>query len=108
MLTPEGAKKLLADSLEGAQMRVTDGRQSASAPFDSGFPQHEQQAAGARAHVEATFGENAANFDWKERQIVAKDGTVLDRTVEDHGRKAAGSVWTLRHSIELGAATPEQ
>lgn len=54
-----------------------------------------------RVTFQATFGEEVANFDWLERGITSVQGVLIDRSVEDHGRKAAGSVWTLNAALDL-------
>lgn len=54
-----------------------------------------------RVIMRATFGENDANFDWRERGVKLADGTLVDRTVEDGGRKAPGSVWTVETVLDL-------
>jgi hypothetical protein len=54
-----------------------------------------------RVTFQATFGEEAANFDWLERGITSVQGVLIDRSVEDHGRKAPGSIWTLNAALDL-------
>lgn len=54
-----------------------------------------------RVILRATFGEEAANFDWREIGVKLSDGTLIDRTIDDGGRKAQGSVWTLESVLDL-------
>lgn len=54
-----------------------------------------------RLTFRATFGEEVANFDWAERGVVTAQGVLLDRSVEDQGRKVLGQVWTLEASLDL-------
>jgi hypothetical protein len=54
-----------------------------------------------RVILSATFGSEAANFEWLEHGVRTPDGRLLDRTVEDMGRKAPGSVWTLDAVLDL-------
>lgn len=54
-----------------------------------------------RVTFQATFGEEKANFDWLERGVTSVQGVLIDRSVEDHGRKAAGSIWTLNAALDL-------
>lgn len=102
MLTDEGIRWLAGlaagteqDPLIGGSVRVTDGEQHASAPInevlvtDFGF------------EVTAVFPEEEGNFVWVASQIISQGGTVIDSATEDGGRKAQGSVWTLKSSIEL-------
>lgn len=71
---------------------------TAWAELDDGFPQVE----GATITFHATFGEDVANFDWNERGVTSVQGVLLDRSVDDQGRKAPGTVWTLEAVLELG------
>lgn len=110
MLTPEGAALLLSiaagqsdDSLTGGRLVIRGGSDSASAPFD-GVPRVEAGDSGALLVVEATFGEDAANFEWATREVVSAGGVVVDRHDEDQGRKVQGQVWTLEAQLELGPA----
>lgn len=49
----------------------------------------------------ATFAEDAANFDWRERGVTSVQGVLIDRSVADQGRKAPGTIWTLEAALEL-------
>jgi hypothetical protein len=92
------------------------GEETAWAELDDGYPRFdgmvtvneaeldEPEATPTRAcrvTFQATFGEDVANFDWLERGITSVQGVLIDRSVEDHGRKAAGSVWTLNAALDL-------
>ena len=88
----------LAEQLVGAQLVVTDGDQTASAPLDDGYPIPD----GAVVRLRATFGEDAANFEWRARRVENAGGLVVDIVNEDMGRKAAGAVWTLECELEIG------
>lgn len=54
-----------------------------------------------RAH--ASFREQDANFDWQRRELVTRDGVVIDRQVEDFGRKVLGAVWDVEIDMTLTA-----
>lgn len=100
MLTPEGAKRILeivAADIEGGAIVVTDGEQSASVTIEKVTIDDD----GASVLVQGTFGEDAANFEWKQRKVVTAKGIVLDLDEEDGGRKAKGSVWSLGVSLDL-------
>lgn len=80
------------------------GTQTAWAELDEGFPQITRTEAGVMLVLRATFAEDVANFDWHERGVTSVQGVLIDRSVEDHGRKAPGAVWTLTAELELLAA----
>jgi hypothetical protein len=84
------------DSLDGGSLCVSDGAQKAEAPFDAA-----PIVDGGQIKVSATFGEQVANFDWLERDIISAGGVVLDHQEQDRGRKAEGSVWTLDAALEI-------
>lgn len=54
-----------------------------------------------RVILRTTFGENEANFDWRERGVLTSEGVLIDRAVADQGRKVQGSVWTLEAVVDL-------
>jgi hypothetical protein len=54
-----------------------------------------------RLLLRGTFGPDEANFDWRERGVKQQDGTLVDRTVSDGGRKAPGFTVTIEHEIDL-------
>ena len=74
-------------------MRVSDGSSSAEAPILA------VTVDGGRVAVEAEFGGQDANFEWQVRELVASDGTVLDRTEADMGRKSEGSLWAVDATV---------
>ena len=96
MLTPDGQRALAADTaarLEGGTVRVSDGSSSAESPILAVTAQD------GRVEVEAEFGGQDANFEWRVRELVASDGTVLDRTEADMGRKSEGSLWAVDATV---------
>lgn len=98
MLTPEGQQAvlgLLPTWLDGATLRVGDGEQSAEEPLDEGFPAIQ----GGLVVLQATFGIDTANFEWK-RQAVVLGGVEVDVELVQGGMKAQGTVWVLKHTIE--------
>lgn len=102
MLTSEGAALLWA-IVTGASddriiaLRVTDGSASATAALDE--PARAEENA---LILVATFPDGVANFEWRERLVVSRDGVIVDRESQDLGRKAQGSEWTLEATLELG------
>jgi hypothetical protein len=99
VITPEGialALEEIAEALRnGGTLVVSDSVTSASALIS------DIAIADGVLTATATFGEGEANFEWREHQIVAADGTVIDKQPDDHGRKAQGAVWTLDAELEL-------
>ena len=111
MPTPEGLERVLAiaagavnDSLAAGTLTISDGEHTAAAQLDQA-PEVTITENGARLRVVATFGEDAANFEWSIREFRSEGGVVIDRTEEDQGRKAPGAVWTLEADIELQASS---
>lgn len=118
MLTREGIWQIgdrLRELLEGGTVVVGNGNeaetsddrelsgdQQASAPIDSVEVMGDFDDGPPRVVVRGTFGEESANFEWRERGIRNKDGVMIDRVVADQGRKVPGAIWTLEASIELG------
>jgi hypothetical protein len=103
LLTNEGIDQLLFivaglsdDTLDGGALCVSDGTQTAEAPFDE-----PPTVKDGKLMMSATFGEQVANFDWLERDIITANGLVLDHDEEDLGRKAEGAIWRLDAGIEL-------
>ncbi len=80
----------------GAEIVVSDGQQSASAPALIGVD-------GAQILATAVFDEEAANFHWTSRILRSTDGTVVDELEEDYGTKKLGAVWTLEVPLEVVA-----
>jgi hypothetical protein len=82
-----------------------NGSETAQAAMDAGFPRLDGVVEdGARFHrvtFRATFAEDQANFDWLERGVVSAQGVLIDRSVQDQGRKAPGSIWTLEAALDL-------
>jgi hypothetical protein len=83
------------------------GENTAQASLDAGYPTVNLQAPGddGRGHSVisflATFGEDQAAFDWQERGVVTAQGVLLDRAVQDQGRKVLGAVWQLKADLFL-------
>lgn len=110
------ATRLRAD-LEGATLVIGNGQQAeghrdeelageftAEAPISEVEDVGEVQVDGELRHrviLRAIFGEDTANFDWNERGVRLADGTLVDRKVQDQGRKVQGSVWTLEAVLDL-------
>lgn len=109
MLTQEGQAwlaALIAGELEGGSVLVSDGDQSAQAPIERIDAQRVTASDGVesfRVMALATFGENDANFEWLESAVVLADGTEVDRTVEDRGRKAQGAIWSIEAALDVVA-----
>jgi len=78
-----------------AAIEISDGEQAARA-------QAEIRVDGQVVILRAEFPEDAANFDWRERRVVAGD-RVLDVEGGDWGRKPAGAVWTTEAALELAS-----
>lgn len=84
-----------------------NGGDTDQAEMDSGWPRIEgpilvnDEDEAYRLHLRATFGEDKAAFDWKERGIVTAQGVLLDRSVMDQGRKVLGAVWQLEAALDL-------
>jgi hypothetical protein len=98
MLVPEVLWGALARRLvDGGRLRVRNGTRSADAPIEAA------EIDGSTLTVRATFGEQEANFEWAGHEVLLDDGSVLDRTDVDYGRKAATSVTTLEVAMELEA-----
>lgn len=111
---------LLTDQLSSARLVVGTGDapfspldarlagdSTAQAPMDTGYPivtgmvQGDEGRDACRLTLRATFGEQDGNFDWAERGVVTAQGVLLDRSVEDQGRKVLGAVWTLEAALDL-------
>jgi len=100
----------LAESLRDAQLFISDGAdQRAEAPLDEGFPVESEETPGVLI-FQATFGEDEANFDWYRRGIVLGPGgpdSEIDADEGDDGRKAPGSIWTLRVLLNVQPTQPD-
>jgi hypothetical protein len=104
MLTAEGAQRIweiLAgqsdDTLDGGAILVEGGGQEARSAIE------ELSIAHGVLTATATFGEDFANFEWRHRELLTKQGVVLDAANEDMGRKASGHEWTITVEVELAA-----
>lgn len=101
MLTPEGATWLLEfiqREAEGGWIIISDGDgQSFPCPITT----IELQQEGKRLLLAGECGEGEANFEWTKRSVKLKDGTVIDTTEEDGGRKAQGAIWIAEVAFDL-------
>lgn len=104
MLTPEGAQRIWEilsgqsdDTLEGGAILVEGGGQEARSAIESLTIENGVLTA------TATFDESFANFEWRHRELLTRDGVVIDAMNEDMGRKAGGHVWTIAVEVELAA-----
>jgi hypothetical protein len=99
MLTEDGAaatRELIHGYLEGAVIRVFRNQEEwADAPLDEGFP----VIRGDEVVVQATFGEDVANFTWR-FQAVMVGGKAFDYEPSEQGEKVAGSVWSLEIALK--------
>lgn len=81
------------------------GDQTAQAPLDEGFPLVQPydngDTQGVQLLMRATFGEQDAAFDWQERGVVTAQGVLIDRSVQDQGRKVLGAIWQLEAALIL-------
>lgn len=83
------------------------GTETAQAEMDESYPamtgivQGPEDQEGSQLTFRATFGERDANFEWAERGVVTAQGVLLDRSVEDQGRKVLGAIWTLEAALVL-------
>ena len=80
MPTPEGLERVLAiaagavnDSLAAGTLTISDGEHTAAAQLDQA-PEVTITENGARLRVVATFGEDAANFEWIIRELRSEGG----------------------------------
>lgn len=102
------------DAAETLEDRQLTGDQTAERPldeppsFDYQYEDDGETPTGVRLVFRASFGEDTANFEWRERAIVAPDGTMIDRTVADQGRKAPGSIWVMEMALSLASPEPPQ
>jgi hypothetical protein len=85
----------MADALVGGKIAVSDGEQVAEAAIEAVKSRDE----GNSVLVIATFGEDQANFEWTESAILLADGTRVDETTQDRGRKAQGAIWTFEAAL---------
>jgi hypothetical protein len=66
-------------------------------------PFEEDGTQGVEILFEATFDEQVGAFDWQERGVVTAQGVLLDRSVQDQGRKVLGAVWQLEAALRIEA-----
>lgn len=103
------ARVVVGDGSRAFDLRDTRlvGEETAQATLEPGYPTIALQAPGDDGHAAgvisflATFGEDQAAFDWQERGVVTAQGVLLDRSVQDQGRKVLGAVWQLRADLFL-------
>ena len=89
--------ELMVAWIAGGELVVyADERSSARAPI-------EVAADGATVVVTAVFDERTANFHWHGRDVIAADGTLIDRLEQDLGEKTLGAIWTLEVPLEVAA-----
>lgn len=79
------------------------GENTAWAELVDGYPAIRRTDSGVMIVLQSVFGEDNANFDWRERGFTSVQGVLIDRSVDDQGRKAPGSIWTLEAQLELVA-----
>lgn len=105
-LTPEGAAHILRVAAGQSSDPITTVRASSANDVTSVPVQGMEvipQAGGAVLRVRAVFGEQEANFDWLRREVVTRDGVVIDLNLQDGGRKVLGAVWDIAVDINLAA-----
>lgn len=81
---------------------IGTGSNQANSGMDTGYPIVNQRSAVFRA----SFGENAANFAWREASITNGTGAnavSMNRKVSDMGTKNGGT-WTMQITINLVSA----
>jgi len=86
--------QLAADWLRGGTLVVSDGATSASTPLVVAVD-------GATIVATGVFDETSANFHWLHRDVIAEDGTSVDRLEHDFGEKMLGAIWTLEVPLEV-------
>lgn len=100
MITEAGARWLLAlvaAAVGNAQIVVRDG---------SGASATENATASVvdgDLVLTAVFGEDEANFSWRERVLMV-GGNEVDVERRDEGRKAPGAVWTVETVLSMPKA----
>lgn len=85
---------------QGTDVRLA-GENTAYAELDDGYPQLQSIPGGVALVLRATFDEQTANFEWREKGLTSARGVLIDRTVGDQGRKAPGTRWTAEVVLEL-------
>lgn len=89
------AATAVRERMGAATIEVADG-QGESAQADAAVT-----VTGATIVLSADFGEDEASFEWRERRVLAQDGTVLDEELADQGRKAPGAIWTVEVTLDV-------
>lgn len=105
MLTAEGLNALstvVSGWLADAKLMVGDGRQRAEVPLDMEPFSFEDGV----VTLTATFGEEVANFEWREQGVVV-GGQLVDQQSIDGGRKILGASWTVEYALTL-APDPQE
>jgi hypothetical protein len=97
----------IGDGTAGFNVSQTDLQASSNKtylPMDIGYPTISTPS----ITFEATFGTNAANYDWNEWVVLngsnGTAGTALNRKVENLGTKPNTQIWVL--SVTLTFSTP--
>jgi hypothetical protein len=110
MLTPDGwqqvAEWLAGRIQEGAWVVVADSQGQSAVATVSKVETKPIEGGGTRLTCSAAFPAADANFEWTKRSIKLADNTVIDREVEDLGRKVEGSEWEIEVGIDFGVPAP--
>ena len=75
------------------------GSNSARRGMETGYP---NRVSDNEVEFEALFGEDDANFEWREHGLFNAEtgGTMLYREVENLGTKAQGTIWRFTVTVE--------
>lgn len=106
MWTPEGLAhtlSTLAGEFDGGVVIVRDGEGDGAQQARASISSVTVDSDKLQLAVSATFPEDEANFDWRVRYVTTRSGVIVDRLVEDMGRKAPGAVWNVEAVLELAA-----
>lgn len=104
MLTQEGVTHIWRIVAGESNDRIASVRVSSATDTATVDVQHTEvipEAGGAILRVRAIFDERAANFEWLKREVVTRDGIVIDSNLEDGGRKVLGMVWDVEVDMNL-------
>lgn len=108
MFTEEGTEWLgewIAGELQnGAWIVVADGQGESAVATITEAKYVTRDDGSTVVECVALFDEQNANFEWTKRSVKLNDGKIIDREVEDMGRKKQGSVWTIKVSIDVGTS----
>lgn len=111
MFTPDGLKWLaewIAQEVQGGWLVVSDGGGNSEVAEIESIevkPRVEEEGAtpgsqdGYSVVCSATFGEQAANFEWAKRSVKLKSGKVIESNEDDGGRKVEGAIWSAEVEI---------